>query len=72
MVSYQHLTCELDTADEDMLFNRASLGVYELGSIFKVFTVAMAMNKAAFARPTNTMLPALCSLAAGKSATGRI
>ena len=43
---------ELDTADEDMLFNRASLGVYELGSIFKVFTVAMAMNQGGV-RPTD-------------------
>jgi cell division protein FtsI/penicillin-binding protein 2 len=26
-------------------FNRATLGVYELGSTFKPFTVAMAMDK---------------------------
>jgi cell division protein FtsI (penicillin-binding protein 3) len=30
--------------DPDALFNRATLGVYEIGSIFKVFTAAMALD----------------------------
>lgn len=32
-------------ADQNAMFNRASLGSYELGSIFKVFTVAMALDQ---------------------------
>ena len=28
----------------DRMFNRNTLGVYELGSIFKIFTVAMALD----------------------------
>jgi cell division protein FtsI (penicillin-binding protein 3) len=32
------------TASTDARFNRASLGVYEMGSTFKVFTVAMALD----------------------------
>lgn len=31
-------------ADAETLFNRATLGVYEMGSIFKVFTTAMALD----------------------------
>lgn len=31
-------------ADADARFNRATLGVYELGSIFKVFTAGMALD----------------------------
>ena len=31
-------------ASEDERFNRATLGVYEVGSIFKVFTAAMALD----------------------------
>jgi cell division protein FtsI (penicillin-binding protein 3) len=33
-----------DIAIADRMFNRNTLGVYELGSIFKIFTVAMALN----------------------------
>jgi len=32
------------TADPDALFNRATLGVYEMGSTFKIFNTAMALN----------------------------
>ena len=31
-------------SSEDQRFNRAALGVYELGSVFKIFTVAMALD----------------------------
>ncbi|MGE0726276.1 MAG: peptidoglycan D,D-transpeptidase FtsI family protein, partial [Alphaproteobacteria bacterium] len=32
------------TANPDTLFNRVTLGVYEMGSIFKIFTTAMALD----------------------------
>ena len=32
------------TAPADALFNRATLGIYEMGSTFKTFTVAMALD----------------------------
>ncbi len=32
-------------ATQDVLFNRATLGVYEMGSLFKIFTAAMALDK---------------------------
>ncbi len=32
------------TATEDTIFNRATLGVYEMGSVFKIFTVAMGLD----------------------------
>jgi cell division protein FtsI (penicillin-binding protein 3) len=31
-------------ATQDEMFNRASLGVYEMGSVFKIFTTAMALD----------------------------
>lgn len=32
-------------ATQEMLFNRATLGIYEMGSLFKIFTAAMALDK---------------------------
>ncbi len=33
------------TADDEARFNRASLGVYEMGSVFKIFTTALALDR---------------------------
>ena len=33
-------------ASADTRFNRATLGVYEMGSVFKVFTTSMALDEA--------------------------
>lgn len=41
--SYDPNHLEKATADE--MFNRATLGAYEMGSTFKTFTVAMALNE---------------------------
>ncbi len=35
------------TASDDARFNRASLGIYEMGSVFKIFTTAMALDEGA-------------------------
>ena len=35
---------ESGSVDQDVLFNRATLGTYEMGSTFKVFTTAMALD----------------------------
>ena len=32
-------------ASDDARFNRATLGIYEMGSVFKIFTTAMALNE---------------------------
>ncbi|MEM7170734.1 MAG: penicillin-binding protein 2 [Pseudomonadota bacterium] len=32
-------------ADDEHRFNRATLGIYEMGSVFKIFTTAMALDK---------------------------
>jgi len=45
MVSLPDFDPNQPTAIEpDTRFNRASLGVYEMGSTFKIFTIAMALN----------------------------
>ena len=33
-----------DRISEDAIFNRATLGVYEMGSTFKIFNTAMALD----------------------------
>lgn len=38
-----------ENASTDALFNRVTLGTYELGSLFKLFTVAMALDAGAVA-----------------------
>ena len=38
-------------ATPDQMFNRATLGVFELGSTFKPFTLAMAMDSGAVSGP---------------------
>ena len=45
MVSLPHFDPNQPAAiDADGRFNRATLGVYEMGSTFKIFTIAMALN----------------------------
>lgn len=36
---------QVGSASEDARFNRATLGTYEMGSVFKIFTTAMALDK---------------------------
>ena len=38
---------QIDRADDEARFNRASLGIYEMGSVFKIFTTAMALDRGA-------------------------
>ncbi len=35
---------DMSSANEESLFNRATLGTYEMGSVFKIFTTAMALD----------------------------
>jgi len=35
---------DMSGANDDNLFNRATLGTYEMGSVFKIFTTAMALD----------------------------
>jgi len=36
---------EVGTANPEARFNRASLGIYEMGSVFKIFTTAMVLDQ---------------------------
>ena len=41
-------------ATPDQMFNRATLGVFELGSTFKPFTLAMAMDSGVVSGPARS------------------
>ncbi|MDR0423165.1 MAG: penicillin-binding protein 2 [Rickettsiales bacterium] len=36
---------KINIEDRNLFFNRATLGVYEMGSIFKIFTIALGLDK---------------------------
>ena len=54
----------LGTATEDARFNRATKGVYELGSIFKIFNTAMAVDSGKF--KTTDMIDVVSPLVVGR------
>ena len=62
---------------EETIFNRATLGDYEMGSVFKIFTIAMALDdayddarRAATTRPTRSRSAASPSMTITRSGAG--
>ena len=59
-------------ATPDQMFNRATLGVFELGSTFKPFTLAMAMDSGVVSGPGRSTIAPTCCPPTATSSTTRI